>query len=156
MKFQTNLCPTFSSIPCFQNWSCEFRKWLGNERLKVYTVTSEKRVKVSSIRLPRYTSVTLLKVHSSSLGEWPDDRKKRWSQHFVKGKNCSISWCLAYKIGQTLRLVGNNDERWSFLGLILIRELNTSWKETNPVDFYTTQRYSCLVRILFSNVFPFH
>jgi len=28
-----------------KNWSCEFRKWLGNERLKVYTVTSEKRVK---------------------------------------------------------------------------------------------------------------
>ncbi|XP_073258771.1 DNA repair and recombination protein RAD54B-like [Porites lutea] len=28
-----------------KNWSCEFRKWLGNDRLKVYTVTSEKRVK---------------------------------------------------------------------------------------------------------------
>lgn len=28
-----------------KNWSCEFRKWLGSERLKVYTVTSEKRVK---------------------------------------------------------------------------------------------------------------
>ncbi|XP_067033427.1 DNA repair and recombination protein RAD54B-like isoform X3 [Acropora muricata] len=27
------------------NWSSEFRKWLGSERLKVYTVTSEKRVK---------------------------------------------------------------------------------------------------------------
>ncbi|XP_074637415.1 DNA repair and recombination protein RAD54B-like isoform X3 [Acropora palmata] len=27
------------------NWSSEFRKWLGGERLKVYTVTSEKRVK---------------------------------------------------------------------------------------------------------------
>lgn len=29
-----------------QNWSSEFRKWLGNERLKVYTVNSDKRVKV--------------------------------------------------------------------------------------------------------------
>ena len=37
----------------FQNWSCEFRKWLGNERLKVYTVTSEKRVKVKSADLLR-------------------------------------------------------------------------------------------------------
>ena len=61
MKFQTNLCPTFSSIPCFQNWSCEFRKWLGNERLKVYTVTSEKRVKVSSIRLQDILQLPYLK-----------------------------------------------------------------------------------------------
>ncbi|XP_027053891.1 DNA repair and recombination protein RAD54B-like [Pocillopora damicornis] len=28
-----------------KNWSSEFRKWLGNERLKVYTVNSDKRVK---------------------------------------------------------------------------------------------------------------
>ncbi|XP_078362706.1 DNA repair and recombination protein RAD54B-like isoform X2 [Oculina patagonica] len=28
-----------------KNWSSEFRKWLGNERLKVYPVTSDKRVK---------------------------------------------------------------------------------------------------------------
>lgn len=28
-----------------KNWSCEFRKWVGNERLKVYTVNSDKRVK---------------------------------------------------------------------------------------------------------------
>lgn len=32
----------------FQNWSSEFRKWLGNERLKVYTVNSDKRVKVKN------------------------------------------------------------------------------------------------------------
>lgn len=31
-----------------QNWSSEFRKWLGNERLKVYTVNSDKRVKVKN------------------------------------------------------------------------------------------------------------
>ncbi|KAJ7372116.1 DNA repair and recombination protein rad54b [Desmophyllum pertusum] len=28
-----------------KNWSSEFRKWLGNERLKVYAVNSDKRVK---------------------------------------------------------------------------------------------------------------
>jgi len=28
-----------------KNWSSEFRKWLGNERLKVYPVNSDKRVK---------------------------------------------------------------------------------------------------------------
>ena len=31
-----------------QNWNSEFRKWLGNERLKVYTVNSDKRVKVKN------------------------------------------------------------------------------------------------------------
>ncbi|XP_031557319.1 DNA repair and recombination protein RAD54B-like [Actinia tenebrosa] len=32
-----------------KNWCSEFRKWLGNERMKVYPVTSEKRVKEFSI-----------------------------------------------------------------------------------------------------------
>ncbi|KAK3751794.1 hypothetical protein QZH41_013249, partial [Actinostola sp. cb2023] len=32
-----------------KNWCSEFRKWLGNERMKVYPVTAEKRVKEFSI-----------------------------------------------------------------------------------------------------------
>ena len=58
-KETRDFCPSpcfplcnFFLWPRFQNWSCEFRKWLGNERLKVYTVTSEKRVKVTSLMIP--------------------------------------------------------------------------------------------------------
>lgn len=39
---------TFFFSYSVQNWSSEFRKWLGNERLKVYTVNSDKRVKVKN------------------------------------------------------------------------------------------------------------
>jgi hypothetical protein len=29
-----------------QNWASEFRKWLGNERMSVYTVNSDQKVQV--------------------------------------------------------------------------------------------------------------